>query len=120
MAQFSVCLSSKETWQLRPHIRLSPVVRAGFEINACGSQRCMPKLVLEIANWHATIETPNGKAVPEQVRMYAVSLFACLICAFDLLETRSGGDAIENVLDLASGDVTSVITSEQPALCVSR
>jgi len=80
----------------------------------------MSELVLEIPYRHTTIETPDCEAVPEQMRMDTVSFFACLIRALDLLQASSGGDAIENVLDLASGDMTSVITSEQPALSVSR
>jgi hypothetical protein len=80
----------------------------------------MAELILQITNWQTTIETPDCETVPEHVRMYAVPFFACLIHALDLLQSSSGGDAIENVLDLASGDVTRVITLEQPALCVSR
>jgi hypothetical protein len=58
-------LSSKVTRQLRPHIRLSPVVRAGREVYACGGQGRMPELVLEIADRHSAIKTPDGKTVPE-------------------------------------------------------
>lgn len=75
----------KEPWQLRPHMRLLPAVRAGFEVYARGSQRSMSKLVLEIAHRHATIKAPNRKVVPEHVRMDTMPVLASLVLVFDLL-----------------------------------
>jgi hypothetical protein len=50
------------------------VVRAGLEVYARGSQRYMPELILEIAHWYATIEAPDGKTVPEHMRMDTVPI----------------------------------------------
>jgi len=81
------------------------MVRAGLEIYACGSQRHMPELILEIAHWHATIEAPDGEAMPEHMRMYAVPILARFVLTFDLLQSCSGGNAIKNILDLTRGDM---------------
>ena len=100
----------------RPHIRLSSVVWAGFEINARGSQRCMSKLVLEIADWYATIQAPDGKAMSEHMRMNTMPVLARLILALDFLQASSGGNAIEDILDLPGSDVAVTVAREQPAL----
>lgn len=46
----------------------------------------MPKLVLEITDRHSAIETPDCKAVPEQMWMDAMPVFSRLVLAFDLLQ----------------------------------
>jgi hypothetical protein len=79
----------------------------------------MPKLVLEIAHWHATIKTPDGKAMPEHMRMDTVPIFARFILALNLLQASSGGNAIENILDLTRGDMALTIARKQPALGAS-
>jgi hypothetical protein len=42
-------------------------------------------LVLEISHWHAAIQTPDGEAMPKEVRMYSMPILARLILALDLL-----------------------------------
>jgi hypothetical protein len=85
------------------------MVRAGLEVYARGSQRYMPELILEIARWHATIEAPDGKTVPEHMRMDAVPIFARFVLALYLLQPCSGGNAIKNILDLARADMPITI-----------
>ena len=75
----------------------------------------MSKLVLEIADWYAAIQAPDGKAMSEHMRMNAMPIFARLILALDLLQTGSGGNAIEDILDLPGGDMPFPIAREQPA-----
>jgi hypothetical protein len=60
----------------------------------------MAQLVLEITYWYAAIKTPYCKTVSEQMGVYAMSILAGLVLTFDLLQTCSGGYAIEKVLNL--------------------
>jgi hypothetical protein len=76
----------------------------------------MPKLVLEISHWHATIEAPNGKTVPEHMRMDTVPILARFVLALYLLQPCSGCNAIKNILDLPRGDMAFTIARKQPAL----
>jgi hypothetical protein len=50
----------------------------------------MAQLVLEIAYRYSAIEAPDSKAVPEQMRMYTMPIFTCLLLALDLLQASSG------------------------------
>jgi hypothetical protein len=92
------------------------MVRAGLEIYACGSQRNVPELVLEIAHWHATVEAPYGKTVPEHMWMDTVPILTRFVLALDLLQPRPGCNAIKNILDLPRGDMPLTIARKQPAL----
>ena len=75
----------------------------------------MSKLVLEIADWYATIQAPDGKAMSEHMRMNTMPVLARLILALDFLQASSGGNAIEDILDLPGGDMPFPIAREQPA-----
>jgi hypothetical protein len=45
---------------------LSSVIWAGFEAYVRSGQRCIARLVPEIAHRHAAIEAPYSEAIPEQ------------------------------------------------------
>ncbi len=76
------------------------MVRAGLEVYARSGQRRVPQLILKVAHWHSAIETPNGKAMPEQVGMHTVPVLACLILALYFLQAGSYSNAIKDILDL--------------------
>jgi hypothetical protein len=75
----------------------------------------MSKLILEIADGHAAIQAPDGKAMPEHMRMNTMPIFPSLILALDFLQAGSGGNAIEDILDLPGGDMLFPVAREQPA-----
>jgi hypothetical protein len=56
----------------------------------------MPELVLEIAHWHAAIDTPDGKTVPEHMRMDTVPILTRFVLAFDLLQPCSLPDGLRS------------------------
>jgi len=70
----------------------------------------MSKLVLKISHWHAAIKALDRKAMSEQMRMDTVPVLTRFILVFNLLQAGSGGNAIENILDLSRGDMPKVKT----------
>jgi hypothetical protein len=76
----------------------------------------MPELILKIAHRYSAIETPDSKAMSEQMRMDTMSILPSLILTLDLLQASVGGNVVKDILDLARGDMSFTIAREQPTL----
>ena len=76
----------------------------------------MPELILEVAYRYSAIETPDSKAMSEQMRMDTMSILPSLILTLDLLQASFGDNVVKNILDLARGYMSITIAQEHPTL----